>query len=132
MASNATPVDVSGAPEIARLAQQVAEDGQIRVLRVGDADLAILSPARSAPRRAKTKGRSRTDRRTSAASGPSAGEGDPILDELERRRRQGMNVAEMTAGIFKAYAKSPPPTPREEKDAFEQAVADEVMESMRR
>ncbi len=60
-----------------------------------------------------------------------ANEGDPVLIELERRCRQGLGVTDQTAGILKPYARVPAPTPREEKDAFEQAVADQVVESMR-
>jgi excisionase family DNA binding protein len=56
---------------------------------------------------------------------------DPVLIELERRRRQGLGVTDQTAGILKPYARVSAPTPREEKDAFEQAVADQVVESMR-
>jgi hypothetical protein len=55
----------------------------------------------------------------------------PVSMKAVRSRRERLVIAERTAGIFHQYAKNPPPTPREEKDAFEQAVADQVMESMR-
>ena len=119
MAIEPRRIDVSAILELACLAREVAEDGQPRLLRANGTDLAILSPVRRA-------------RRKNRAGGllPD-GEGDDVLRELERRRKLGMSVAEMTAGILKPYAKTPPPTPREEKEAFEQAVAEQVMESMR-
>jgi hypothetical protein len=119
MASEPQPIDISTIPELERLAREVAEDGQPRLLRADGTDLAILSPVRRAPRKNR------------ASDLPADGEDDDLLRELERRRKLGMSVADMTAGIFKKYAKTPPPTPREEKEAFEQAVAEQVMESMR-
>jgi len=44
-----------------------------------------------------------------------------------RPPRDGLAVVERTAGIFRDAAKRPPPTIVEETDAFEQAVADEVV-----
>jgi hypothetical protein len=44
-----------------------------------------------------------------------------------RPPRDGLAVVERTAGIFRDAAKRPPPTIAEETDAFEQAVADEVV-----
>jgi excisionase family DNA binding protein len=59
-------------------------------------------------------------------------EADAVLIELERRRSHGLSITDQTAGILKPYAKVPAPTPHEEKEAFEQAVTDQVVESMRR
>ena len=41
-------------------------------------------------------------------------------------------VIERTAGLFRAAAKRPPATIAEERAAFEQAVADEVIASLNR
>ena len=119
MASEPRPIDISTIPELERLAREVAEDGQPRLLRADGTNLAILSPVR------------RTRRKNRAVGPLPDGEGDDVLRELERRRKPGMSVTEMTSGILKKYSKTPPPTPREEKEAFEQAVAEQVMESMR-
>ena len=65
------------------------------------------------------------------AAPPGAPDPDAVLAELDRRRRQGLGVVAATAGILKPYATHPARSIREtiraEKDAFEQAVADEVM-----
>jgi hypothetical protein len=55
MTRHATPLDISAMPEVARLAEEVARTGQARVLRTDDQDVAILSPARPAPRRRRRK-----------------------------------------------------------------------------
>ena len=110
MTRDMAAIDISDVPELARLAQEVAEDGRSRVLRAHGTDLAVLTPVR--PR---------------ATAHPVD---EDVLMELARRRRQGLSVTDMTAGILRFYAKTPPPSPREEKEAFEQAVADQVMESM--
>lgn len=85
------------------------------MLRVDGTDLAMLVPAPP----------------SEGTDGGADDEGFDITAELERRRKLGMNYAEMTAGILKKHAKNPPPTPREEKDAFERAVADQVVKSLR-
>jgi AbrB family looped-hinge helix DNA binding protein len=46
--------------------------------------------------------------------------------------RRAQSVTERTAGILKPYLQGPPLTIEEETEAFEQAVADEVMTSMAR
>ena len=40
------------------------------------------------------------------------------------------SVTERTAGALRQYRQTPAPTPEEERDAFAQAVADEVGESL--
>ena len=122
MARELQPIDIAAMPELAHLVEEVEATGKRRRITRGDQDVAVLVPASSpaAPRR-----------RPVPAAQPVADEDDPIAAELERRRRQGLGIADQTAGIFKPYAKTPPPTPREEKEAFEQAVAEQVMESMR-
>ncbi|MGH2586434.1 MAG: hypothetical protein ACRDJE_16085 [Dehalococcoidia bacterium] len=122
MARAPATVDVSHIPELVRLAKEVAEDGHSRVLHAGGTDLAVLSPA--AARRAR--------RGPQDADSTQRDINDHVIAELKRRRQQYRNWATITAGILKPYARIPPPTPREEKDAFEHAVADQVMVSMRR
>lgn len=41
--------------------------------------------------------------------------------------KPAQSIAERTAGILAQYRKEPPPTPQEERAAFEQAVADDVV-----
>ncbi len=40
------------------------------------------------------------------------------------------SVAARTAGALRQYRRTPTPTSKQEREAFEQAVADEVMESL--
>jgi AbrB family looped-hinge helix DNA binding protein len=61
-------------------------------------------------------------------------EGDKLAveehdDEIVFKRAKGF--AESTAGIFAKYRLPVPLTPEQEREAFGQAVADEVVESMR-
>ena|SRR5215208_7824865 len=46
MTREATPIDLSTMPDLARLAREVARDGTPRVLREDGADVAVISPAR--------------------------------------------------------------------------------------
>jgi AbrB family looped-hinge helix DNA binding protein len=46
--------------------------------------------------------------------------------------QRARSVTERTAGMLKPYLQGPPLTIKEETEAFEQAVADEVMASMNR
>jgi hypothetical protein len=46
MVREAVLVDVSAMPDLARLAEEVARTGTPRLLRRGDHDLAVLSPAK--------------------------------------------------------------------------------------
>lgn len=54
MATELTTVDVTDAPELLRLAEQVQDSGRSAVLRRGDTDLAVVSPI---PRRRKSRSR---------------------------------------------------------------------------
>jgi hypothetical protein len=69
-------------------------------------------------------------RRSSRPAGALPGEASDVLEELARWRRQGMNVADQTAGIFRRYVPDPPLTPREETESVEWAVAEQVTESL--
>lgn len=60
-------------------------------------------------------------------------EGDRV--SIEEREdyvivRRAQNVADLTAGMMSQWAINPPLTPKEETEAFEQGVADEIYESM--
>jgi alpha-beta hydrolase superfamily lysophospholipase len=99
------PIDISAMPEMVRLVDEVARTRRPRVLRHGTKAVAVLTPA---------------------ATDDTAD--DAVLAELERRRRQGLSVTDETAGIFKRYVTQPPLTLAEERDAFEQALADEALE----
>ena len=52
MAQERTPIDISNIPELVRLAEEVRESGEPRVLRRADQDLALLAPLaqKSGPR----------------------------------------------------------------------------------
>jgi hypothetical protein len=97
------PIDVDSLPELARLVEEVERTRQPHVLRRDGREVAVLLPA---------PGRSRS--------------------RTPRTAEEALAIVERTAGVFKQYAIEPPPTPREEKAAFEQAVVEQVMESMGR
>ena len=48
MARELQPIDISGMPEVAQLADEVERTKRPRVLRRGDKDVAVLMPATSA------------------------------------------------------------------------------------
>ena len=102
MSTRPASLDVRTDSELARLVDEVQRTGRPRLLRRDGNDVAILMPL-----------------------------GGRVRWRSPRTPDDALTVVERTAGIFKKYARNPPPTPREEKDAFEQAVADEVMDSMR-
>ncbi len=93
-------VDVSGLPELARLAEEVRASGRRRVLRRNGEEIAVLAPLPAGRRRAG----GRKPDRTAAA----------------------LAVVERTAGMFRDAARTPPATIAEETTAFEQGVADEA------
>ena len=75
------PIDISTMPEVSRLAEEVARTRQPRMLRRGDADVAILSPAR--PRRPKGKAITQADiEAVMALAGTWKGQVD--TDQLKR------------------------------------------------
>jgi hypothetical protein len=55
MAREVKTVDISGMPEVLRLAQEVSASGEARVLRRADEDLAVLTPAKPTPRRLRRR-----------------------------------------------------------------------------
>jgi hypothetical protein len=112
MTNELAPIDLAQRPEFAALVEEVATTGKRRRFTRDNRDVAVLEPAES-------------------ADTAIPADADAILAELARRRRQGMSFVAATAGILKPYATGPRGTIQEtiraEKDAFEQAVADEVM-----
>ena len=87
MAEEATAIDISSMPEVARLAQEVAKAGRPHVLRQDDRDVAILSPAR--PRRARSKGKAVTQADVDAALSVAGAWKDWMNpDDFKRARRE--------------------------------------------
>ena len=50
--------------------------------------------------------------------------------KVEIAAAAAQSVTARTAGALKQYRRTPAPTPKDEREAFEQAVADEVSESL--
>ena len=102
------PLDISDTPELLRLAEQVAAaQAPITLCREGKA-LAVLTPAKPEPVR-----RSR-----------------PRVKKMPQGK--ALSVADRTFGSLSRYRLTSPASIEEEKEAFAQAVAEEVVESMRR
>lgn len=97
--ARASSIDVSGVPELARLAEEVRASRRRRVLRRDGEEIAVLAPLPLGRRRAG----GRKPDRTAAA----------------------LAVVERTAGMFRDAARTPPATIAEETTAFEQGVADD-------
>jgi hypothetical protein len=98
MASEPSPIDISAIPELARLADEVARTRRPRLLRRGNEAIAVLAPTPVRPPRPRPASSARDSR----------------------------GIAERTAGALRRYARQPPATRAEEKDAFARAVAEEV------
>ena len=92
MTKELTAIDVTNAPELLRLAEEVRRSGQARVLRRDSEDLAMLVPvAHPKKRRGRTKGYSKEDDDAFLASaGGWKGNVDVerfLADNYESRRR---------------------------------------------
>jgi hypothetical protein len=98
MTSELSSMDISALPELVRLAEEVARTRRPRTLRRGSEAVAVLAPTPAQSRRSRSA----------------------------RPSRDTRSIAERTAGSLKRYAKQPPATREEEKNAFGQAVAEEV------
>ncbi|MHB8573756.1 MAG: hypothetical protein ACYDCQ_00340 [Dehalococcoidia bacterium] len=98
MVREAAPIDISDMPEVTDLVDEVQHTGRPRMLSHNKKSVAILVPA------------VRT-----ASPRPVRTPDDPLA------------VVEQTAGIFRSAGRTPPATPAEEKAAFAQSVAEEVM-----
>lgn len=112
MRRNGMAVDVSEQPELARLAEAVRATGEPCVLRRGEEEIAVIVPA-SPP--------TEPEQRVSAKRGEKLSREAVIARDRE--------IVARTAGALKQYVPSPPLTRAQEKGAFEQGVADQVMES---
>ena len=88
MTREAARIDISTMPDLARLAEEVARTRTPRVLRRGDEDLAVLSPARPKRRR---KGKRPTEEDIAAAlaavgSWKAIVDGERLKRELDEAR----------------------------------------------
>jgi hypothetical protein len=102
MTSELTPIDIQHLPALAALVDEVCTTRKPRRIMRGNEEVAVLMPV---PARARRRSRQ------------TRGGGTPVTDQ--------------TAGILKQYRMERPLTPREEREAFEQGVAEQVTESMR-
>ncbi len=71
MAKELKPIDVSGTPELLRLAQEVRDSGEPRLLRRAGEDLAILTPLRPKANRPRKRARTQADYEAFLASAGS-------------------------------------------------------------
>jgi hypothetical protein len=115
MTNELAPIDITQTPELAWLVEEVEATGKRRRFTRGTRTIAVVEPAEPAV----------------PAEAAAPADEHAVLAELDRRLRQGMNIAEATAGILQPYAtgsrRSIQETIRAEKEAFVQGVADEVM-----
>jgi hypothetical protein len=107
MAHELPPIDISAMPELAQLADEVARTRRPRPLCRGSTAIAVLYPTPVKPPAP------RSARLVPAARGIA-------------ERTAGASITEQTAGIFRQYRLASPLTPRQEHDAFEKGVAEEV------
>src|SRR3954447_6689630 len=84
MTREAAYVDLNSEPDLPRLIHEVARNGRRVVLREGDTDLAILSPARPPRRRVPRKRITPADIKASLAA---AGSWKGLLDPEELKRQ---------------------------------------------
>ena len=93
MAKESSPIDVTDAPDVLRLVEEVQRSGLPRVLRRGGEDVAILSPVPPPPRRRTRKQRTYTpedDAAFLAAAGAWQDDGEVeqfLRDNAESRSR---------------------------------------------
>jgi hypothetical protein len=62
LAKELTPVDITNAPDLLRLAEEVRRSGQPRLLRRNGEDLAVLSPAPTPAKRRSKRAKTEADR----------------------------------------------------------------------
>jgi hypothetical protein len=96
MAAELTPLDIRQLPELAAVVEEVRTTRKRRRILRGEEEIAVLVP--TTPKRPRPP----------------------------RTRTAGASITEQTAGIFRQYRLASPLTPRQERDAFEQGVAEEV------
>jgi hypothetical protein len=99
MTREAQPIDISNAPELLRLAEEVCATRRPRLLQRAGEDVAMIVPVTTSKRGAKA---------------PAAM--DPV------------SVVQRTAGMLHQYAKHPPLTTEQERAAAERAIAEDAIE----
>jgi hypothetical protein len=100
MAAELAPVDIRQVPGLASLVDEVQQTRRSLRILRDEEVVAILKP------------------------GPAK------RPHVPRTRTAGPSITEQTAGIFKQYRLKQPLTPCEEREAFEQGVADEVAKDL--
>ena len=89
MAHEIIPIDITNAPELRRLAEEVAKTRTPRVLRRDDEDIAVLSPAPARKRRSR-RARTAADLeafRSSAGGWKGIVDVDKFLNDIDESRR---------------------------------------------
>ncbi len=61
MACELKPIDISNIPELVRLAEEVRQSDQARLLRRDQEDIAVLMPVRRAAKRSPKRAKTRAD-----------------------------------------------------------------------
>jgi hypothetical protein len=87
MARTYKPVDISGLPELVRLAEEVRDLDEPRLLRVGEDDIAVLVPLRGASRKQRRKTEAELNATRSAAGSWADIDTDQLVEDIYARRR---------------------------------------------
>jgi hypothetical protein len=90
MAREPTPVDITDAPDLLRLAEEVRRSGRPRLLRRADEDIAVLSPV---PLRAPRGARRYTEADDDAFLASAGGWKDFDLEEFLTHNEESRRVA---------------------------------------
>ena len=131
-------IDVSDAPELLRLAEEVHSTHEPRILQRDGEDLALLVPVGRIGARRRRKPRTSADEealRSAAGSWPDVDTDRLIADIYDSRRRSirppvawlrpAGSVVERTAGVFKPVT---PPSAEELREGGEQAIVTGTLE----
>ena len=90
MAKELAPIDVTNAPDLLRLAEEVRRTGRPRLIRREDEDLAVLTPVAAPAKRRSTRGKTEADREaflSSAGGWRGLVDVDQFLKDIEESRR---------------------------------------------
>ena len=89
MAEHAKPFDITDYPDLLRLAEEVRQSQEPRVLRAGNQDLAVVMPLSPRPtRRRKIKSPADYDAFRSAAGSWADVDTDRLVEEIYATRRR--------------------------------------------
>ncbi len=89
MSSSLTPIDISNIPELVRLAEEVNNTKQSRVLTVSQRTLAVLMPVGTAVKQEKKRAKKKAIEDTLALAGSwSDLDWDDMIRELDRIRHE--------------------------------------------